>query len=192
MDEVIIKEDLSKKPKIKKIKFGNNKPSDMFHPMYFKNKPVYYSINVPMGSLEEITLRFKQTSDSIVEGFRENNKVYKTVYELTIYEGYNEYTLGKKVNDMPILLVFEESSKSQVTKKIDLSNFNTKSNLFFISLKRTTLSLCPLCMYYVPDTYKPGTAMAYYLDDKAKNKELTSYKFNSGLKLEVKVLTRDY
>jgi hypothetical protein len=47
-------------------------------------------------------------------------------------------------------------------------------------------------MYYVPDTYKPGTAMAYYLDDKAKNKELTSYKFNSGLKLEVKVLTRDY
>lgn len=160
MSELLI-EKTGKKPKLKTIKYKNNNSYKyMSHDLFYNNDHILYLIDsLPEGNIQEIELYFSEIKNQKKFDYDDYKsfKVNKTEFEVTIYEVNNNYTVGNKVNAVPIPLVFEEIEKTKLsTKKVklDITPYNFKAHHFYIGIKKITKTTCDDCYYYAPELYK--------------------------------------
>ena len=134
LDEVLI-EHSDKKPKLKKFKY-NGGHSITNYDLFFNYDNVYYLIDsLPIGHIQEITLYFSQlTKQMRLEDWKYRYfKSNKTEFEATIYEVNDDNTVGSKINNEPISIVFEEIEKIKLTTKkiiLDLTSYNFNTPFF--------------------------------------------------------------
>lgn len=195
LKEVIVEKDF-KKSKIKKVKYGRHKYVYVKSELYFTNDPVFYlTDSLPEGTIQQITLFFTQITTKFEFGGRDYKtfKVNKTEFEVTLYEVNDDYSVGRKINSEPMLIVLEESTDDKLKKvDLDFSKHNYKTKRFFICLKKLTDTSCEDCYYYAPLQYKTANGYCLYIKEDAKDIYKKKEDSCVGLQIEVKTLTSDY
>lgn len=195
LDDVLIEKGV-RKPKLKNIKIGRRSPAFTSSPISFAEYPVYFlADSLPEGYIEQIALFFFQSSLKNTGDSRFFKKVYKTEFEVTLYEVGDNYSVGKKVNEEPILIVLEES-KQMRQKKVELNiiPYNFKASRFYIQVKKVIPITCDDCYYHIPVLYqtKDGNHFVAGIIKQAYAKS-EPYCFNClGMQMEIKTLTKEY
>lgn len=187
----------AKKPKIKKIKYGKHTQTYLLQDLFFTDDAVFYlTDSLPDGQIQQINLFFSQIALKPKFGSRDYKtlKVNKTEFEATIYEVNDDYSVGDKVNSIPIPIVLEESSDGDIEKvELNLAQYNFRVSRFYIYLKKITNTTCEECYYYAPVLYKTGDKY-HYITEKRKDiykKQKSDYAC-FGLQIDVETLTSYY
>lgn len=196
LSEIHVKEDLSKKPKIKTIDYGKKKPyyGTNYSLFYTETRPLYYLIDdLPYGVLQEITIPFGLITKSVDKNEGSAGKIHVnlTEYELTLYEADADGA-GRKINTTPIKIVLKEGSSFKKDIKVNVSNLNFKTNSFYIFLEKKTDTSCYECGYYAPVSYKTVQPAYFGNVNNTGAVELTPSKYFYNLGIKVKTLTRQY
>jgi hypothetical protein len=179
----------AKEPKIKTIRLGNH--SENVTVSHVDPADASYLIdNLPYGELQAITLHFFY----FVKNSNAVSKIKETRYEMTLYDLTENGNAGKKINEEPISIVLEESSKSESKKTIDLSALHCKTGRFLIYLKRTSDLPPDDCALYLP-TVKISANPIFHtplVDFRPTEDSPANNRINrvGKLKCEIKTLTR--
>lgn len=193
LNEVTVKNKILKKPKIKNINCGTDSKY-LNSKLYFTDASIYYLIhNIPLGTLQEITITFSEICKNPPIGHRDYKtfKINKTEFELNIYEALDNDSIGSKINPDPISIVIPETRKDDLIKiNLSISDLKLETDKFYIQLKRTTDIGNPDLYFYA--------LLLYRTDDRAIHKtadteigEIDRW-FNAGLKINLKTLTSEY
>ena len=195
LKDVLIEKGL-KKPKLKKIKIGDKHHAFSSSPLSFAQYPVFFlTDSLPEGIIESLSLGFEPTTLKYSEANRFFKKAFETEFEITLYEVGDDYSVGNKVNNEPIIVKVEESKTYGLKKvNLDLTSYNFKANRFYITVKKTTPITCDECYYFAPELYQT-TSGNHFIAEKINKVYAKSepYCYNClGLRMQVKTLTKDY
>jgi len=197
LQEVLIEKKI-KKAKIRSVHVGTNDLKYSDNILFFTNEPVFYlTDNLPDGYIQQIELFFVETAIDPKIGGRDYKtfKIYKTDYEVTLYEVKDNYDVGKKVNEEPINIVLEETSNDRIVKvKLNFASYNFKAKRFYIELKKITETTCEKCYFHAPVLYKTNDGYHFIKGDinKIYIKSDSDPRCCYGLQMKIETLTQEY
>lgn len=199
LEQIVIEKSIGKKPKIKKVKFGQQSKKEKVFFVDYKHKyNQYYLVqNFPYGKIQDISLYFNNLNQiNTFDGVKRKNIIFcdKENHKVEIYEAVDlsgSYLIGEKVYENIFLLPITKKSSSLSSINIDLSHLNMTCGSFFIKIIPPTNTLnkqnCQRQTYGFL-AYKDSEALFYGYNQDGNLSKGEGF----GLEMDLKVLTREY